>query len=65
MNWRVLVGLLLLLIGVKVLYTAIAGSEAAAAVGVSVLYAKIGSVVWIGVGLYFLVKGMTRNEPKL
>ena len=65
MNWRIVVGLLLLLIGIKVLYTAIAGSDAAAAAGTSVLMPKIGSVIWIGVGLYFLVKGMTKNEDKL
>jgi len=65
MNWRIIVGLALLLLGVKVLYSAIAGADAAAAAGTSVLYAKIGSAIWICVGLYLLVKGMTKEEPKL
>ena len=58
MNWRIIVGLALLLIGIKVLYSAIAAGNGAWS-------GKIGSTIWIGVGLYLLVKGMTKNENKL
>lgn len=60
MNWRVIVGLALLLLGIKVLYTALA-----APAGTNMTGGKIGSGIWIAVGLYLLVKGMTRDEPKL
>ncbi len=55
MNWRVIVGLALLLIGIKVLYSALATNATGG---------KIGSGIWIAVGLYLLVKGMTKNENK-
>lgn len=55
MNWRIIVGLGLLLLGIKVLYSAIATNATGG---------KIGSAIWIAVGLYLLVKGMTKNENK-
>jgi len=61
MNWRVITGLTLLLLGVKVLYTTMATTGPA---GSTTVYGKLGSIVWIGVGLYLLVKGMTKNEPQ-
>jgi len=62
MNWRIILGLALMLFGIKTLYTALAGSSITTA-GNSLLYAKIACIVWIVVGLYLLVKGMTKNSP--
>ena len=59
MNWRIIIGLGLLLLGIKVLYTALATP------GNNMMAGKVGSGIWIAVGLYLLVKGMTKTEDKL
>lgn len=56
MNWRILVGLLLLMIGVGVWFTA------SKATGGNVGMAKVGSVIWMLVGLFLLIKSMTQQK---
>jgi uncharacterized membrane protein len=56
MNWRIIIGLVLLIMGIRAFY--IATSAAAA----TPLYTKFATVVWIVVGVYFVVKGVTAKK---
>lgn len=60
-NWRTIVGLLLMTFGVRQLYNIIA-NPAAVTAGTNPAYAKIGCVVWMGVGVYLLVKGTMKKD---
>jgi len=57
MNWRILVGLVFLLAGMIKLYALIAGNANGNLSG-SPVYAEIGCCVWIGVGIYLVIKGI-------
>ena len=56
MNWRAIIGLILLILGVRVFYIA---QEGAGSTG---SYGKIGGFVWIAVGVFFIVKAMTQKK---
>jgi hypothetical protein len=60
-NWRTIVGLLLMTFGVRQLYNIIA-NPSAVNTGTNPAYAKIGCVVWMGVGVYLLVKGTMKKD---
>ena len=56
MNWRILLGLVLLLVGMAELYTVIA-NRAAIKPGNTSVYAGLGCAVWMAVGVFFIIKG--------
>lgn len=56
MNWRTITGLILLILGVRAFYIAIVATTPSAT------YTKIGSFVWIGVGVFLILKGITKKE---
>lgn len=56
MNWRAIIGLILLILGVRVFYIA---QEVASNAG---SYSKIGGFVWIAVGVFFILKAMTQKK---
>lgn len=58
-NWRSILGLVLLLAGIKQLYTLIALPPAP---GFNPIPAGIGCVVWMGVGVYLVIKGTTMKK---
>ena len=53
MNWRAIIGLILLIMGVRVFYIAQEGTGS---------YGKIGGFVWIAVGVFFILKAMTQKK---
>lgn len=58
MNWRFLVGLLLLIVGIGVFYaSSVAGSKLP--VG-----AKIGGGIWVTVGVFLLIKAMVQHKDE-
>lgn len=61
MNWRIIVGLALLLLGIRVFYSAYIVAANGKVVTDSST-ARIGSIVWILVGVFLIVKGMSRKE---
>ena len=60
-NWRTIIGFALLLFGIKELYT-ITGNTAAVQPGTNPLYAEIGCGVWMAVGLFLLIRGITAKK---
>ena len=56
MNWRMLLGLVFLLLGMKALYDVI-GDGAMGKLSGSPLYTEIGCVIWITAGIFFIIKG--------
>ena len=60
-NLRTIAGLLLLTFGVRQLYNIIA-NPAAVTAGTNPAYAKIGCVVWMGVGVYLMVRGTMKKD---
>lgn len=64
-NWRTIVGLLLMTFGIRQLYNIIANPGVVNA-GTNPAYAKIGCAVWMGVGVYFFLRGtMKKDDTKL
>ena len=61
MNWRMLLGLVLLLGGTAKLYTIIA-NMAAIKPGPSPVYAEIGCAIWMAVGIFLIIKGAGKKE---
>jgi len=61
-NWRTIVGFILLAVGVRQLYVLFAG---AAKVTNPPLSAEIGCGVWMAVGIYFIIRGMTMKKTNL
>jgi hypothetical protein len=55
MNWRTITGLILLIVGIRVFYMALH------AAGDSGTKSMIGSFIWIGVGTFLVIKGMTKK----
>ncbi len=58
MNWRVIVGLVLLILGVRYAFIALNG-------GTQEAYVKVACFVWIAVGVLLVVKGMTTQKKDL
>ncbi len=56
MNWRIIVGLILLILGIRAFYIATLAS------GATPLTTKFATVVWIVVGVYLVVKGVTMKK---
>jgi hypothetical protein len=56
MNWRTITGLILLIVGIRVYYIAAHG------VGQTAGNSRLASFVWIAVGVFLIVRGMTRKE---
>jgi uncharacterized membrane protein HdeD (DUF308 family) len=56
MNWRAIIGLILLIMGVRVLYIAMDSTTHTST------YGKIGGFVWITVGVFFILKAMTHKK---
>ena len=61
MNWRMLLGLALLLVGMAELYTIIA-HRASIKAGASPLYAELGCATWMAVGVFLIIKGAGKKE---
>ena len=61
MNWRILLGLVFLLLGMKALYDIMA-EKAVAKLSISPIYAELGCTVWIGVGIFLIIKGIGKKE---
>jgi len=60
-NWRTILGFVLLLVGIKELYTII-GNAAALKAGTNPLYPEIGCGMWMAIGLYFIIRGITMKK---
>jgi len=60
MNWRMLVGLALLLVGIAELYTLMA-HRASIKPGNSPIYAGLGCAMWMAVGIFLIIKGATKK----
>ena len=59
-NWRIIVGIVLLFIGIKQLYTLLA----TAPVAHNSLYSEAGCGIWMAIGVYFIIRGITfRKTP--
>ena len=58
MNWRTIVGIILLIIGVRGLYMAVAGAEIVPTSN------KIAIAVWLVAGAYFLLRGIAISKYK-
>ena len=57
-NWRSILGLVFLIGGIARMYTLIAGTY-----GGTPVYGEIGCVIWMLVGVFLIIKGMT-NKPE-
>lgn len=62
MNWRVILGLLLLLFGMFGLYNVMANA-AGVRYGMSPERIEIGCIIWMAVGVFLIVKG-TRSKDQ-
>ena len=58
-NWRTVLGLILLLVGVEQLYTLNAGTIKP---GSNSNSAEVGCGIWVVVGLYLIVRGVTTKK---
>jgi hypothetical protein len=56
MNWRTITGLILLVVGIRVLYIALEAS------GSKALMAGIGGAIWITAGMFFILRTITKKE---
>ena len=61
-NWRTIVGFILLIIGIRQLYILFAGAAKATTTPLS---AEIGCGVWMAVGIYFIIRGITMKKTNL
>ncbi len=61
MNWKIIVGLLFLLGGMKVLYELIEKSSSGQLAETPV-YAEVGCVVWMAVGIFLVMSGMRKRD---
>jgi hypothetical protein len=61
MNWRSIVGLVFLLVGMKALYAIIEGASKGG-LKASPWGAGIGSVVWMAVGVFLIMQGIRKKE---
>jgi len=55
-NWRIIVGLVLLFFGIKQLY-AILGST----VKSTPVYVVVGCVIWVAAGTFLIIKGLAKK----
>ncbi|MCW3123262.1 MAG: hypothetical protein JWQ38_2754 [Flavipsychrobacter sp.] len=60
-NWRTIVGLILLTFGVRQLYNMIA-NPATMNTSANPIFVGFGCVVWMGVGVYLMVKGTSKKD---
>lgn len=56
MNWRVITGLILLIVGIRVFYIASHGE------GKNATYIALAGAVWVGVGIFFIIRAMTSKK---
>ena len=61
MNRRIILGLVFLLAGMMKIYQLIA-DNAAHKLDSNPIYAEIGCVIWMSVGLYLIVNALTRKD---
>jgi len=57
LNWRTIVGFILLAGGIVGLYTIIGNH-----VKSSPFSAEVGCVIWMAVGIFFMIRGMNNNK---
>ena len=62
MNWRTILGLILLIVGMWELYSVMANS-AAVKLSMSPAYIEFACIVWMAVGVFLIVKG-TRGKDQ-
>jgi uncharacterized membrane protein len=60
-NWRTILGLVLLLVGVEQLFTL---NAVATKAGSSNTFAEIGCAIWIFVGAYLVFRGVTAKKQE-
>jgi uncharacterized membrane protein len=60
-NWRSIVGLVFLIAGMMKFYSIIAANSAGTLSG-SPVYAEIGCVVWMAVGVFLVIKGVRNKD---
>ncbi len=63
-NWRTILGLVFLLAGVKQLFTVLS-NPATVKASMPPIYAEAGCVIWMGVGVYLIIKGTTMKKDEL
>jgi len=58
-NWKTIVGIILLLVSIRQLYVL---SNETAVAGVDTLWKKVGCGIWMAVGLFLVLRGMTTKK---
>ena len=61
MNWRIILGLILLLVGMFELY-AVMANTGAVKLSMSPAYIELACIIWMAVGVFLIVKGVKSKD---
>lgn len=61
MNWRIILGLILLIVGMMELYSVMANKEVVK-FAMPPIYVEVACLVWMGAGVMLIVKGAQKKS---
>jgi hypothetical protein len=62
MNWRLIIGLIFLILGVRVLYT-VMSPAVGTKLSISPALAEVGCMIWILTGILLIIKAFSKKQP--